>query len=498
MMEDRKRKFLTLGSVAAASILAGMLIASKLDFTEATVASLSAESEKTGQEFALRPESQLLVEIAKKDTPSVVNISTTKFIRQRRPHSRRQPSPFDDFFGRDDFWERFFGEIPERDLKQQSLGSGFIVDKEGYILTNNHVVGKADDIKVTLADGRSYEAQVKGTDPKTDIALIKIEAENDLPVAGLGDSDALEVGEWVMAIGNPFGLKHTVTVGVVSAKGRTIGTGPYDDFIQTDASINPGNSGGPLINMKGEVVGINTAIIGQGIGFAIPVNLARNIMDQLKEKGVVTRGWLGVQIQAVTRELADSLGLKETKGALIAGVFKGDPADEAGVKVGDVVVEFDGAVVESDRDLVSRVGNAAVGSRVTVKVIRDGKEVSLEVKLARRDDDEDRMAESDDGTVQPFKLGITVQDMTKELAERMGREEEEGVLVTDVDSGSAADKAGIQRGDIIIELNREEIEKIDDFRAALKKAEKEDKLLFLVQRGQGNRFIVVTPEKEED
>jgi len=501
MRDTRKRSVLTLGAVAAASIVAGMLIASKFDLTGTTGADpVPVDQAKMTEASAAGPGSRLFVEIAKRDTPAVVNISTTQFIKQRRPSSRRrQPSPFDDFFGRDDFWERFFGEVPERDLKQQSLGSGFIVDKEGYILTNNHVVGKADDIKVTLADGRSYDAVLKGTDPKTDIALIKIDAENHLPVAELGDSEALEVGEWVMAIGNPFGLKHTVTVGVVSAKGRTIGAGPYDDFIQTDASINPGNSGGPLINMKGQVVGINTAIIGQGIGFAIPVNLARNIMDQLKEKGTVTRGWLGVQIQTVTRELAESLGLDEARGALIAGVFKGDPADEAGIEVGDVVVEFDGAPVESDRDLVSRVGNAVVGSTVAVKVVRNGKEMSFDVELARRSDDEEAAADGDAADpIQPFKLGITVQDLTEELAERMRIEIDGGVLVTEVESGSAADKAGIQRGDIVVEVNREEVEKIDDFRAVLKKAKRDEKLLFLVQRGQGNRFIVVTPEKEED
>ena len=244
--------------------------------------------------------------------------------------------------------------MPDRDLKQQSLGSGFIVDKEGYILTNNHVVEGADDIRVTLLDGRSYDAEVKGRDPKTDIALIRIKPENGLPVATLGDSDALLVGEWVVAIGNPFGFGHTVTAGVVSAKDRTIGAGPYDAFIQTDASINPGNSGGPLFNARGEVVGINSAIVssGQGIGFAIPINMARSIMEQLREKGSVTRGWLGVQIQALTPELRESLSLSAEGGALVAGVIKGDPAEKAGLKAGDVVVEFDGRRVRSDRDLV--------------------------------------------------------------------------------------------------------------------------------------------------
>jgi serine protease Do len=502
MKNAGKSHFLTLGGVAIASILAGMLIASRLDWTSPTDAAPGAEKGKAAEAaVAAGPGSNLFVDIAKRDTPSVVNISTTQFIKQRQPFNRRrrQPSPFDDFFGQDDFWERFFGEMPERDLKQQSLGSGFIVDKEGYILTNNHVVAKADDIKVTLSDGRSYDAEVKGTDPKTDIALIKIDAENHLPVAALGDSDALEVGEWVMAIGNPFGLKHTVTVGVVSAKGRTIGAGPYDDFIQTDASINPGNSGGPLINMKGEVIGINSAIIGQGIGFAIPVNLARNIMDQLKEKGAVTRGWLGVQIQTVTPELAESLGLDEAKGALIAGIFRGDPADEAGIEVGDVVVEFDGAPVKSDRDLVSRVGNSIVGSTVKVRVVRNGKEMSIDVKLAKRADDEEQIAAGGDSDpIQPFKLGITTQDLTVELAERMRLGEAKGVLVTEVESGSPADRAGIRRGDIITEVNRQEVEKIKDLMSILKKSPRNEKLLFLVKRAQGSVFVVVKPEKEQD
>jgi len=502
MKNAKRRNLFTLGGVAIASILAGMLIASKLDWTSPTGAALDAEKGKGVEAAAAAvPGSNLFVEIAKRDTPSVVNISTTQFIKQRQQFNRRrrQPSPFDEFFGQDDFWERFFGEMPERDLKQQSLGSGFIVDKDGYILTNNHVVAKADDIKVTLSDGRSYEAVVKGTDPKTDIALIKIDAENHLPVAALGDSDALEVGEWVMAIGNPFGLKHTVTVGVVSAKGRTIGAGPYDDFIQTDASINPGNSGGPLINMKGEVIGINSAIIGQGIGFAIPVNLARNIMGQLKEKGTVTRGWLGVQIQTVTPELAETLGLDGTEGALIAGVFRGDPADKAGIEVGDVVVEFDGAPVKSDRDLVSRVGNTMVGKTVKVKVVRDGREKSIDVKLAKRTDGEEQAAAgSDSDPNQPFKLGITTQDLTEELAERMRLDEAEGVLVTEVESGSPADKAGLRRGDIITEVNRQEVKKIQDLKLILKNSPNDGKLLFLVKREQGNVFVVVKPEREQD
>ena len=238
---------------------------------------------------------------------------------------------FKDFFG-EDFFEKFFGDMPKREYKQRSLGSGFIIDREGYILTNNHVVERAQSIKVKLTDSKEYDATVIGKDPKTDIALIKINAKQDLPVATFGDSDKLEVGDWVVAIGNPFGLEHTVTQGIVSAKGRVIGAGPYDDFIQTDASINPGNSGGPLFNLKGEVVGINTAIVsgGQGIGFAIPINVVRDLLPQLKSKGKVVRGWLGVVIQKVTPEIAKSFGLKETEGALVSDVAEQSPADKGG------------------------------------------------------------------------------------------------------------------------------------------------------------------------
>ncbi len=495
MNNSWKRNLLALGGVASASLLAGLLISSRLDWTTPTKAVLPQEG-SVEKAVAGGPGSNLFVEIAKRDTPAVVNISTTTIVRQRRPSNRRRrPTPFDEFFGQDEFFDRFFGEMPERDLKQQSLGSGFIVDEEGYILTNNHVVENADDIKVTLADGRSYQAEVRGADPKTDIALIKIDAENHLPVAVLGDSDALEVGEWVMAIGNPFGLKHTVTVGVVSAKGRTIGTGPYDDFIQTDASINPGNSGGPLINMKGEVVGINTAIIGQGIGFAIPVNLAREIMGHLRDKGVVTRGWLGVQIQAITPELAESLGLGGKKGALIAGVFKGDPADEAGIKPGDVIVKFDGKAVASDRDLVSLVGSTLVGRKVKVELLRGEKKVSVMVEVAERKDGEEAAA-GDSESLQPLKLGISVQELTRELAERLNLDSRSGVLVTEVEAGSAADRAGINRGDVIVEVNRRAVSSLKDFGAAIRKAGKGDSLLLLVKRGQASLFIVVKPEKD--
>ncbi|MGE5843925.1 MAG: trypsin-like peptidase domain-containing protein, partial [Syntrophaceae bacterium] len=284
-----------------------------------------------------------LADLVEKLSPAVVNISTTKVVKmdgKRSPHG--EIFPFDRFFGgEEEFYKRFFGDNPEKEFRQRSLGSGFIISKDGYIFTNNHVIEKADKIKVRLSTGKEYDATVKGRDPRTDLALIKITPDNSLPTVNLGDSDRLRVGDWVMAIGNPFGLDHTVTAGIVSAKGRVIGAGPYDNFIQTDASINPGNSGGPLFNMAGEVVGINTAIVaqGQGIGFAIPVNMAKEILEDLKAKGKVTRGWLGVSVQDITEDLAKSLKLQDRNGALVTEVFEGDPADKAGIKQGDIIIE---------------------------------------------------------------------------------------------------------------------------------------------------------------
>ena len=292
-----------------------------------------AKKEKAGIE-AERPRS--FTDLAKRMKPSVINIRSTKLVKNTgrgfwSPFSPK--GPFRDFFG-DEFFERFFDEMPPREFPQNSLGSGFIIDEQGYILTNNHVIEKADKIKVILSDEKEFDAEVMGRDPKTDIALIKIEATKPLQPVTMGNSDELQVGEWVIAIGNPFGLEHTVTAGIVSAKGRVIGSGPYDDFIQTDASINLGNSGGPLINMRGEVIGINTAIIagGPGIGFAIPINMAKQILSQLKEKGEVTRGWLGVMIQKVTPELAKQFGLEKSEGALVAQVMEDSPAEKAGIK----------------------------------------------------------------------------------------------------------------------------------------------------------------------
>ena len=306
------------------------------------------------------------VSLAKQLSPAVVNVSTTR----ANSRTRVSPSPFGQADPHSEFWERFFGgPLPRGPSRQSTLGSGFILDREGLILTNNHVVEDAQKIVVRLSDQREFEAKVVGRDPKTDIAVIKIQAEVNLPTAPLGDSDRLEVGEWVLAIGNPFGLEHTVTAGIVSAKGRHIGAGPYDDFIQTDASINPGNSGGPLINMRGEVVGINTALFSRGgsnigIGFAIPINLIKELLPQLKEQGKVTRGWLGVVIQRVTPAIAEPLGLDKATGALVAEVLKDTPAEQGGMRVGDVIIEFAGREIKESNDLPIIVARIPVGREV--------------------------------------------------------------------------------------------------------------------------------------
>src|SRR5271157_57111 len=317
---------------------------------------------------------QSFAELAKKVTPAVVNISTTTTVKV-------PGNPFKQFFGpHDGPFGDFFGDMPDREMKQRSLGSGIIVDKEGYIITNNHVVSGSGEIKVKLTDGREYTAKVIGRDPKTDLALIKISSIfKDLPTLSLGDSDKMRVGDWVLAIGNPFGLEHTVTQGIISATGRVIGAGPYDNFIQTDAPINPGNSGGPLVNLRGEVIGINTAIVasGQGIGFAIPSSIVKTIISQLKDKGKVVRGWIGVSIQNLSPEMVQSFGLKGSEGALVGDVVPGGPADVAGIKRADVITEFNGKSIKNMSELSRAVADTPVGKAVTARIIRAGKEMDI-------------------------------------------------------------------------------------------------------------------------
>lgn len=449
--------------------------------------------------------SNIFVEIAKKQNPAVVNVSTkakAEVVQKNFPVPRpgpgqdRSPDPFRDFY------DRFFGERPNQQQRpKRGMGSGFVIDKEGHILTNYHVIEGAEEIVVMLdANGseKEYTATLVGSDPKTDIALIKINRESgdtkDFPYLELGSSENLEVGEWVVAIGNPFGLSHTVTVGVVSALGRSIGAGPYDEFIQTDASINPGNSGGPLINIEGDVIGINTAIISGntggnvGIGFAIPINIAKGILKDLKERGTVTRGWLGVMIQKITPELAKSFGLSQSDGALVGDVIPDGPAAKGGVKRGDVITRFNGQEVKDMEDLPKVVAATTPDSVVDVEVTRDGSRKTLRVKIELLKDSQETVVAKAD------HLGLQAQDITEELAKSLQLEGVEGVLVSDVTPGGAAAEAGIRRGDVISEMNRAPVTNMNDYHNLMASVDKGASALFLIKRGGSTIYIAVKVE----
>ena len=435
------------------------------------------------------------VQLSEQWRDSVVNISTENKPPKRRPgfHGGQpgQPNPREFL----DPFERFFGpQGPGRGMPRRSLGSGFIFDKAGYILTNNHVIENADEIRVKLNSGDEYEAKLVGRDPKTDIAVLKVDADGDLQAIPFGDSETLRVGEWVMAIGNPFGLDFSVTAGIVSAKGRFIGQGNYDDFIQTDAPINPGNSGGPLIDLQGRVVGINTSIFSRsggniGIGFAIPINLAQDLIPQLQEKGKVTRGWMGVMIQKVTSDIAESLGMKKARGALVADVVKDGPAEAAGLKVGDVITSFDGKLVKESTDLPLLVAHEPIGKKVPVVVIRDGAELTIELEIGEMKDDAGEVAGNESE-----ELGLAVQNLTPEIAESLGLDADaEGVLVSGVVPGSPAGDAGLRRGDVILEVNRTPVANLDDYAAQLTERKKGKSILLLVRRGDNTVFLALKP-----
>ncbi|HNS14612.1 MAG TPA: DegQ family serine endoprotease [Syntrophorhabdaceae bacterium] len=432
-------------------------------------------------------------ELVNRVKPSIVNISTTTVIKgptmQDRFMGPGQTNPFKDFFG-EEFFDKFFGNSPRREYKQRSLGSGLIIDREGYILTNNHVIEKAQTIKVKLSDDKEYDAAVIGRDQKTDIALIKINAKQPLPAATFGDSDKLAVGDWVVAIGNPFGLEHTVTAGIVSAKGRVIGAGPYDDFIQTDASINPGNSGGPLLNLKGEVVGLNTAIVsgGQGIGFAIPINVAKDMLPQLKTKGKVARGWMGVVIQKVTPEIAKNFGLAESEGALVADVMEGSPAEKAGIKRGDVIVSYNGKKVKDNDQLPRLVGATEIGKKVKVGLIREGKQVEVEIVIAELQEEGLRASKKPEVEKD---FGLVVQDITPEIAKHLNLKDKRGVIVTDVLPGSPAQDGDIRSGDIIKEIGRKPIRNLADFREAMKRVNIKEGVVMLIRRDSTTFYTVI-------
>jgi serine protease Do len=423
------------------------------------------------------------ITLAKKLKPVVVNISATQTAERRTGPDRGDP------FG--ELQRRFFGGPPRGQPPQQSLGSGFIIDPDGSILTNNHVVDNAQKIVVKLSDQREFDAKIVGRDPKTDIAVIKIDAKGDLPAAALGDSSRLEVGEWVVAIGNPFGLDNTVTAGIISAKGRHIGAGPYDDFIQTDASINPGNSGGPLINLRGEVIAINTAIFSQsggniGIGFATPINLAKEILPQLKSKGKVTRGWLGVSIQEVTPDLATSLGLEHHRGGLVSDITKNGPAERAGIKTGDVIVQFGDTEIKQANELPALVARLRPETTAQVKLLRDKKELTVSVTVGELKEAEVAAAAQEKG-----ELGLAVQKVTPDMAESLGLDRPQGVVITAVEPGSLADEAGLQEGDVILEINRKPVRDVADYRKAVAEAKKGARLLFLVKREGASLFVTL-------
>jgi serine protease Do len=499
-MTKKKRFYLSAAFILVLGIVVGLVLSSHLG----VISPLPAESQISSKSVDILTQlSDAQSEVAAVATPSVVNISTTRVIKSR------DEGPFDLFD--DPFFRRFFGDqfphpnIP-KEHKEQSLGSGVIVSEDGYIVTNNHVIEKAQEIKVLLSNKKDYKAKLIGADPKTDIAVIKIEAKG-LTALPWGDSNKLRVGEIVFAIGNPFGLNQTVTMGVIGAVGRAnVGIADYEDFIQTDAAINPGNSGGALINARGELIGINTAILSrtggyQGIGFAVPSSMARQVIDSLVKYKKVVRGWLGVSIQEVTSDLAEEFGVKDLKGALVSGVMKGSPAEKAGIKQGDVILQYNGKVVEDTGHLRNMVSQTPIGTRVKAKLLRQKKEVEVEVVIAElpkkmaeassRNTDESEDKEEESSALS----GLVVRELTPDLAGRLGIDEnEKGVVVVKVDPDSKVFEAGIRPGDVILQINQKDIGTIEDYKKAASKIRSKERVLLLIRRKGEDLFVTVKPE----
>lgn len=480
-----------------------LLAAIFLCFSLVTVQSLAAAQDDN---IALLDRSaKAFSAVVKKVGPAVVYIDVEKTAKGFGGQGRGQ-DPSD--LLNDPFFKRFFGpqfqhpKQPPREFKQHGAGSGFIISSDGLILTNNHVVENADAIKVRLADEREFKAKVIGTDPQSDVALIKIDGKK-LPTLPLGDSDKLEVGEWVIAIGSPFELSQTVTVGVVSAKGRSsIGINDYENFIQTDAAINPGNSGGPLLNIHGEAVGINTAIFSRsggymGIGFAIPVNMAKNIQQQLQNDGKVTRGWLGVVIQDINEDLAQSFDLEKAEGILVAEVTENSPAQKAALKQGDVILSLNGTQLDDVANLRNRIAMIQPGSKVTLQIIRDGRKKSIEVVIGEQPSDFSRTIRGHEGPSSGSLLenmGLSLQELTPEFADRFGYKKDQGVLIAQVIQDSPAARVGLQPGQLIEEVNKERVHNLKELKKALKQAKNPNQILLRVRAGEFSQYVVLRAE----
>jgi serine protease Do len=431
-------------------------------------------------------------DLADKVKGAVVNISTTQEVEGNPLMPFLGPdSPFGDFFGHN-LPKEFFGNRPQGKMKTHALGSGFIISKEGLIITNNHVVEKATEIKIKLQTGKEYDAKLVGRDPKTDLALIQVAPDKDFPKPEvLGDSDVMRVGDRVMAVGNPFGLGHTVTTGIISAKSRILGAGPYDDFLQTDAAINPGNSGGPLFNMDGKVIGINTAIVaqGQGIGFAIPVNMAKELLPQLK-KGKIVRGWIGIMIQDITPELAKSFGIKTAKGVLISDVVKGSPAEKAGLMRGDVILRFEDKEIENAHRLSQLAAATPPDTMAKIDLLRNGKVETISLKVGTMPQEEQKIISPEEKS----DWGMMVQELTPQLAQQLGLDPgTSGVVISNIKDGSPAAEARLRPGDLITEVNRTAVKNLNDYQQALQKLKKGDQLLLLIKRAAGSFYTVLTP-----
>lgn len=486
-----KKKNLTCSVLTAALLVFVLLSAGPFGY--------AAESDGID---AVRQIGKAFVEIAEKSSPAVVGLFSEKTVASQYSPMRDGPfgEPFDD-----DFFDFFFRrQFPQRQpqprpkSRQVAQGSGFIVSSDGYILTNNHLVREAEKVTVKLSDGREFKnAKVVGTDPESDVAVVKIDAEN-LSFLELADSDKLKVGEWVLAIGNPFGLSHTVTSGIVSATGRRMGLSEYEDFIQTDAAINPGNSGGPLINLDGQVVGINTAIVtrsggSMGIGMAIPINMAKSVYQQIIEGGTVERGALGVYIDQLTPDMAKSMGLEDTEGVVITDVMKDSAAEKAGMKRYDVVIEFEGEKLKAPNELRNRVAMLKPGTDVNLVIIRDGKRKDVTAQLGKRSEE---MLAAAEGSKALEKLGFTVENLSDELAERFGYQGLSGVIVTKVEPDSSAAQTGIRPGVLIQEVNRKKVSNIKDFSSTMEKAGKNESVLLLVYNGRYTQLILLPLSKD--